>query len=539
MHDLKRFFASRDVYRICLFIAVTTRIALYLHFFQFEGDKLFQSLGAKNLVEGNGLTFQHVLPQDLSTIIFEPVNRWPPGYSLLIAPFYLITKHLETSSLIVDIVSIVLFFAVLHALLGTLKFPQLLVTLLILFNGATFAPYISKPTDLLANTAILYSCYLSLIFLPDTLKTARFGYYIGAINVVPVLFRYMYLPCLPVIPLLLIGVGYLKKDARIKRGGINSLILSIILTGCILLFQKMYTGSSSYLFLSGKGFYPANLLGLYPFVLSAFIDINFIQQQISLISGVPYRVLFDYVKMLNAFIFIALVISLIRFIIHKSRNSLTKWDFFVISAGAINLTILFLLFYLSVINNQGSRLFTSRLRWTFVEEGRFFTFAMTVLPVIAGYYLFVAYPCRSPRYKMLLQYLFAGLIFFQVAHTCYFLAQRFSPLGLDGGNVLLTKPAQSFLNNRIQEINRKDWNVVLTGNDETVSNWAALINEKGLLDLNKLNAHKIVTGKPTVILIVLQDQVLPVYNNILSGMNVRLEKQIGHLFIYSYTVPGM
>ena len=536
MHDLKRFFERGDVYRICLFIAVITKIALYLHFFQFEGDKLFQSLGAKNLVEGNGLTFQHVLPQDISTIVYEPINRWPPGYSLLITPFYLITHHLETSSLIVDIVSIILFFGVLHVLLRSFRFPQYLITLLILFNGATFAPYISKPTDLLANVGILYSCYLSLVFLSNPLRSARFGYVIGAVNVIPVLFRFMYLPGMLVLPVLLITAGYLKKDARIKRGGVNCLILSIALTGCILLFQMIYTGSTSYLFLSGKGFYPKNLLMLYPFVLSAFIDTNFVQQQISLISGVPYRVLFEYVRMLNAIIFVALVIGLIRFIIQKSRNSFTKWDFFVISAGVINLAILFVLFYLSVINSPGSRLFTSRFRWTFVEEGRFFTFAMTVLPIIAGYYLFVVHSSKFPGYQKLFRYLFAGLIFFQVVHTFYFLAQRFKPLGLEGGNVLLTTPAKVFLKDLIQDSKQKDWNVVLTGNDETVSNWAALNNEKGLLDLNDLNTHKIVTSKPTVVLIVLEARMLPVFKNILSRKNVRLEKQVGHLYIYSMRV---
>ena len=50
-------------------------------------------LATQNLVYGHGISTAHVFSSDLSQIIYEPLIKWPPGYSLLLAPFYILFNH--------------------------------------------------------------------------------------------------------------------------------------------------------------------------------------------------------------------------------------------------------------------------------------------------------------------------------------------------------------------------------------------------------------------------------------------------------------
>jgi hypothetical protein len=518
---------------LCLLLAIIIKLALFLHFFQLEGDKLFQVIGAKNLIEGNGLTVNYVHLEDLSRQVYEPLNRWPPGYSLLVAAFLTLSNNTVISCLIVDMFSIVLFFLVISKLLKTLTFPPFLRNILILFLGAAFGPYLSKPTDLLANATLLFSCYLAIIFAFESSKSMGFAVLLGIANVFPLFLRYMYFPCVFIIPIVLIGLGYLRKDGRLRKGGFVSLIVTIVFSGCILAFQRLYTGHASYIFLSGKGFFPENVLMLYPAAIDAFVDVNFLQQQVARRTGVNYMFWWSYAKIINGIILVFLLLKFLHLVKFRKYDFFTKWFLFISVAAITNIVILITLVYLSVTNHSSSHYFTDRLQWTFVGEGRFFIFLMTVLPLIAAYSLFNKSMSKLYRWKKALQFVFIGLIFCQLSHTVYFLAKRFDPLGLKGGNVLITLPVKKYLIERIIDLDAYPIDIVMTSHDETVSNWATLNGKKGLLHIDELKTSTINIKKGYAVFALIKKEMLPTYQAILKDRHFVMEKQIGQLYIFS------
>ncbi|MBL7699308.1 MAG: hypothetical protein JNK79_14175 [Chitinophagaceae bacterium] len=537
MTSLKRIFGRKDVYYACFVLAILLKLGLYLHFFQLEGDKLFQAIGGKNLVEGNGLTFEQVHAWDLSTSVFQPLDRWPPGFSLLLAPFYALTHNVEISCLVIDFISIVFFFVVLGKLLHKINLPVFVISLLLLYNGAVMGAFISKPTDFPAAALILYTLYLTLTFTENTgAKPLRFGIVLGLVNSLPLLLRYMYLPCVFVVPLILIWAGYTRKEKRISSGGLTALVTTCVITIAVLFFQKTYTGQASYIFLSGRRFYPENLLEFYPFITASFVDINFVLLQLGKLSGASYMTMFESARILDFLLLAILMVMFLKFVIKRFALQ-DSWDVFITVTGVLGILICGTLSYLSLTNDPASTLFTDGLSWTFVAEPRFFLLLMIVLPLIAAHYLFKSGDSRSTSsFKKAGRGLFYCLVFFQVLHTGYFLAKRFYPLGLTGDNVLITSPVKSYLEQKIQKMKETGADVVMTSNNETVSNWATLNGEKGILNIEELNSFGLSAKRPTVLLVLIEDQMLPQYRAMLDQKNIRFEKRIGKLSVFSLKI---
>jgi len=513
-------------------IAIIIKVILYLHFFQLEGDKLFQALGAKSLVEGRGLTFQHVLASDLSTQLTEAVNRWPIAYSLLLAPFYWLTGNMEAACVIVDVISICFFFIAFFKLLQILQLRQFLINAIILFAGAMFGPSLSKPTDLLACAGLVYTCLLFIVFVSDRLKPRSFGIAIGAAVIIPAAFRYMYVPCIFIIPSLLLWIGYRRKDLRIESGGVYAVVAAAILFLALVGLQKITVGKSTYLMGVEKGFFPENLLSLYPFIPDAFLDINFTLQQTTSITGVSFVFLFTCLRYINLVLFAIVLYEWITFV---SRGSQSRdiFDSFLLLTGVISGTIILLLACLSLTNSSAAIPLRIPFAWTFIGDGRYFLFPVTILPVVAAYYLFNKQWPTLGRLREPLKYFFFALIFFQVTHTLYFIVKRFDPLGLTGGNVLITRPGESYLRSRIKEYKQRGYNVMLTGTDETVSNWASLNGNNGILHVGELLSADIHPKKRSIVFVVVARNMLPSVGEILAQKNFVIEKQIAPMTIFS------
>ena len=85
-HYCKNVLSRKETGFIIIIIAVLIKILLQVAFFSIQGDKAFQLVAAKNLLDGHGLTFNYVSLNDLSTEKFSPLIGWPPGYSLVLTP---------------------------------------------------------------------------------------------------------------------------------------------------------------------------------------------------------------------------------------------------------------------------------------------------------------------------------------------------------------------------------------------------------------------------------------------------------------------
>jgi hypothetical protein len=212
---------------------------------------------------------------------------------------------------------------------------------------------------------------------------------------------------------------------------------------------------------------------------------------------------------------------------------LTRWYFFVILTGTIIAVILGCLSYLSLSNSAVTESSGFKFEWTFVGDGRYFLFTMTMLPIVAGYLLFTSKWLTRRKFQRPLQFFFFICVFLQLSHTLYFIGRRFDPLALNGQNVLLTYPVQSYVKNRISELKQEGWNVAISGNDETVANWATLNGENGILQLDELLSADVRPKKKSVVFVMIENKAAEAIGKHLTEKAFKMEKAIDKVSIFS------
>lgn len=482
------------------------------------------------------MTIKYVHASDLSTEIYEPLNRWPPGYSLAVALVYFLTRDLVLSCVIVDIAGIILFFIVARKLLNILSFPRLISTVLLLFFACAIDPNISKPTDLLAMVAILYSIYLCLVLFNNPGKPSTFGILMGIANTLPLFLRYMYLPCIIIIPVVLIFLGVKTRRRRLTNTGWYSLCTSFILGSAIILFQKLYTGGSTYVFLQSHGFFPENLLKAFPVLIHSLLDTNFFLQQTGLLLNVEFFQLWNAATILNWAFGLVLLALFFIYLLRLKVAEFSVWSLFVVFSGVISLTIISVLTYLSLITDRTSKLFTSGNEWTFVADGRFYMFISFMFPVVSAHYFFNTEKPFLSSLKRLFKVVLVALVVIQVVHGIYFLVKRFAPFKLEGGNVLLTQDVSDYLISRLQREKNSGRYVAFTSHDETVSNWATMHGAAGLLHMSELESIPPASKYRTRLYLVVEESMVQSTSGLISQYNFALERTIGKVSIYSIEV---
>ena len=227
------------------FVALLCKVALMHYYFQFSGDKMFQALAAKSLTEGFGISLPMVKGSNLSAVFYQPVVAWPPGYTLLLSPLYLLTGNLKVSAFIMDVLGGISFLSIYFFLLKKLSLPNGTISLLLLFNGLFLSQDIlySSATDFLSVSFLLLALYYALLIFEKARPALFDGLLLGLLCFLPAFFRHLYLPVVFVIPLVLLADGLVKKNK--KQVFAAALALSVILVESILLLSFL---------LSTKGF---------------------------------------------------------------------------------------------------------------------------------------------------------------------------------------------------------------------------------------------------------------------------------------------
>lgn len=112
-------------------------------------DTSFQVIATQQLTQGHGISTALVLPGDLSQVIYQPLNNWPPGYSLLLAPFYLLFgKQYLLACGILDLLAAIAIILLSRKILRLLDIPLYLVNLFtILTSFFIYYFYYTGSTD--------------------------------------------------------------------------------------------------------------------------------------------------------------------------------------------------------------------------------------------------------------------------------------------------------------------------------------------------------------------------------------------------------
>ncbi|HVG41272.1 MAG TPA: hypothetical protein VM888_06645, partial [Chitinophagaceae bacterium] len=384
-----------------------------------------QALAAKSLTEGFGISLPMVTGSNLSAVFYQPVIAWPPGYTLLLTPIYLTTGNLKGSTFILEVFSTIFFYFIYFFLLKKLAFPYWIRSLLFLFSGFFLSQDVlySSATDLLAVSFLLMALYYSLLVYEKSRTFIVNGLVLGLLCFLPAFFRHLYLPVVPVIPLILLGNALLRKN----KNNITTaaIALSVILISCILLLSFL---------LNNKGFTgnisapePINsihfdfLKYLHPFIFSSFINIDFAALQISAVTGIKYIDIRLFILAIHFPLLVAIILYFLSLLLKNKFRLYTTWDVFFSTSFLISTIIVSCLSLLTIISPL-------MRGWTYIQEERYFKFIAVCLPVIFFYYFHSNRNKEINRFKKFFHYGIILLICLDVLRGFYFINEDVLPL---------------------------------------------------------------------------------------------------------------
>jgi hypothetical protein len=356
---------------VVLFLAMAGRVLQVLFFFNIRSDRSFQLLATDSFLEGHGISTAQVLATDLSTTLYEPLIKWPPGYSLLVAPFYwLWGRDYLAAALTLDIISALAFVLLCRSIARRLHLPPYLVNGLTLTAGLfIYAFYFISSSDAIGITLFLAGLYPALILLQRGERGLRYGAWIGAALLACGLFKYVFLPAVFVIPLFLMVKGFLDKQAALRRGGFVSLAVLTVGLGVLFLYQSAVSTNAEYISDAKAGFYPENVLAAYPFLPASFIKPDTVAKLTGLGGqGEAFVIrLFQGVHLLLLFV---VVVVIIRMMYRQGRKKLAVTEGFFYFCFFTSLAVVGLLALLSLRYKKAEEL--PGFWWTYIQEPRYY-----------------------------------------------------------------------------------------------------------------------------------------------------------------------
>ncbi len=534
INAIKRIFSYKGANTAILLVSIVSRIIQSIFFFNTGVDRCYQILATQSLVHGHGISTSKVLPGDLSGLIYIPLIKWPPGYSLLLSPFYALSGNdYILSSLFLDIVFAVVLIFVSRAILKLLDTPLYLVNIYTLVTGFfIYYFYFITFSDAIATTFFITGIYYTLLFLKTRLHWAKAVTLITVFLFLSAFMKYMLMPVVFVIPVFLIIKAIADKNKRILKTGILSFSLLAIAMAMVLLYQKNISGSASYVSDAARGFFPSNLLSAYPLIPGSIIKPDTLALLLNEpAAGIHILHLFQliYILFIAAFIFFSI------WLLNRYRlKKMTLATDFICLTIAISVSTVLILGILSVRIAKGEEL--PGYWWTFIQEPRYYGLPNFLIH-LAIFTLYQFYQNKKTtifRYAMVCLFLllmpemFRGIIFTS-KRVINFNKENYSWQS----ELELQKYAARIIENAQQKYHTRK--VVVTGSSYYVNIRISLYSNIPILelvDLNKSN-NLIKSKEPVLLLIVLNEKISP---GIQSYWGLTLNKPIGYLNGFSFYV---
>lgn len=409
---------------VALFIlAVIVKAALLRTYLVIDSDRSLQLVAAAQLAKGLGYTVPQVDLLSMNTVQNLVLLEWPPLYSALMAPLLYLTNFNDVlSSAWMDSLGAFLYLLGIWRLAICLGCTPVLQMMIVWFKATEIYEgfMASFPTDFLAAACWIWAFYFFLEYLDAPRKKWIAGLIItiGA----SFLFRYVYLTALPVLPFLLWWNGHIKKRPEWKKAAIVTALFLAAIVLAYLGFNKIETGSYTYLEQWDKGFYPEKLLNIVPLFWQAISHVTFIGVQLEMMLHLPYR---WYQVILQLSSFLILTSMIIRWMATQQIMLVAEKDNrfqqFLVPAVWVSLAIIGTLTILSLRidfpkNAQGNT-------WSYLVEDRYFLVPLTVIIFVLAY-LLIMQEWQQARLQKILQVALLLAIFVQVIHAGWILQKR-------------------------------------------------------------------------------------------------------------------
>jgi hypothetical protein len=406
---IRRFLSTQSASFLILLLAIAGRLIQVLFFFNIGVDRSFQFQATDSLVRGHGITLAEVLPGDLSTPVYLPLIKWPPGYTIFVAPFYsLFGEYYVTAGIVLDMLFAIVLILFSRKVLRELHVATYLINIYTLLAGFfIYEFYFYSSSDAIVTALFMVALYYTLRFLKGATSWQKASVVLGILLLVLAAFKYSFIPALFVIPLFLFIKGWANNNSAEKKVGLYSLLIVIVGLSSILLYQKSTSGSAAYVTDAVSGFFPQNLITTFPFISDAFLKSGTVGQ----LFGLPYGIgsaVFIMLQVLHLILGLIVFVYIGRKIKSQGFKKLSAVDSFFYLAFFVSLVIFLLLLTLSL------RIAKDTENWTFIQEGRYYG----VASVFVHLAFFVLYQHYRNQFSPLFRSLFLGLFFLLLVEGC-------------------------------------------------------------------------------------------------------------------------
>jgi hypothetical protein len=334
-----------------------------------------------------------------------------------------------------------------------------------------------------------------------------------------------------IIPAFLLVKGWIDKNNSVKKAGIFSLsFLSGTITG-LLVYQKLASGSATYISESARGFFPENLLTAYPVFPASFINPG----TVSLVLNSPAEqgsFIFQLLQWIYILFLFIISLLFIRMIYKRSMQKLSPVGNFMYLSFFISATIILLLVFLSM--RIGKETPTGELEWTYVEEPRYYGL-VTVLLQLSAFALYKYCKANLSKYVKYVFYFFLLLMLPDMFRGANFAFQRIKNLNKEEYSWQHDHKFQQYADSIIKKETTANTarTVVVTGPLYYQNNRVSIYNHiPALEDAGKINyPDSLNTKETTLLLVILDDKNLQNFRPFLSKKGTELK---GHFDSYNF-----
>ena len=458
----KQILSDKKTSFVIVTLAIVARLIHIVFFYNIRVDGMYQMLAMQNFVAGHGFSSSFVLPTDLSSIIYEPQTNWPPGYSLLLAPFYLLlNQNFIYAGIALELLGAIGFIFITRRLLNQLSVPVHFINAFTIFSCFFIYPfYLICSSDAVAVTFLLFAISISIKLIQSQKNYLQLSFGIVILLFLTGIIKYLLIPIIFIVPILMYLTANADRNYDLKKS--STYIFSfLVISICSLLFwQKMNSGAATYISSGERGFFPENILGSYPAIPASFINTETVSMALGN-HATTQLTIFRLFQLLHFGTFLFACIFFIRFVFtHGFQNiSIKKYFFtttFLISAAIIGLLTFLSLFVGKEENYPGHW-------WSYVDEPRYYG-ALIILSQLSCFVFYAAKTNTNKKYRIFIFVVFL-LLSVETFRGFIFTARRVINAGKETYSWQQEKEIQDYadaiINNQLQK--NPGYKAVVTG----------------------------------------------------------------------------
>jgi hypothetical protein len=534
INNIKNLLSNKKWTVVIVIISVLSRILQLLYFFNIRQDMSLQVIATKNFVAGHGITVDTVNPGDLSTIIYTPLIKWPPGFSIILSPFYLLTGgNYLYAGLLLSITAAIVLIIYCRKILAILDTPLYLVNFYTLIAGFfIYFFYLIASSDAVMVSIFSIAVYYMLLLLKSQAGLLRKTIIISICLFICAGIKYLFVPVVFIIPLFLILKGSIDKITTLKKAGVISFVLLLLFIGGMLLWQKNNSGAVGYITEPGRGFFPDHLVSSHPFVPGSIIR----TETISLLFNNNQVLLVILLRIFQLLQILFIVYSLIYLFRSVQKNGIKNMGLqgcFFITSFLVSFCIAFILTILSL--SVQSETWGDGSLWTYVQDQRYYAVPniLIQLCLFSSYNYFKKQMKKPTRYFYYLAFL---LLVVEMGRGAIFDVNRIKEFKSSTFSWQEEYKFQKFADSLITEQKKKNHRARFAVAGSTpyfnirvsiYSHIPQMDKTTMINDLSTLNSKE-----PVILLVVIQNKFQHYYQPFLNSKNKRLAGTSGELSFY-------